>query len=103
MFHHPSASAGQDTDAPQAHSSLFYMGVYAAISGAQLLVLQINYLCVAGFGIKAGRCAWLAGPGLQTPACNAATVGEKTSSVKRLNALCWLAVPLHAFGFACQA
>jgi hypothetical protein len=31
------------------------MGVYAAISGAQLLVLQINYLCVAGYGIKAGR------------------------------------------------
>ncbi|WIA43760.1 hypothetical protein OEZ86_010184 [Tetradesmus obliquus] len=46
---------GQDPDAPQAHGSLFYMGVYAAISGAQLLVLQANYLCVAGYGIKAGR------------------------------------------------
>jgi hypothetical protein len=55
VAYHFSTSVGQDPDAPQAHGSLFYMGVYAAISGAQLLVLQINYLCVAGYGIKAGR------------------------------------------------
>lgn len=33
------------------------MGIYAAISGAQLVVLQINFVCVVTFGIRAGRYA----------------------------------------------
>lgn len=40
---------------PEQHSSIFYMGIYAAISGAQLVMLQINFLCVVTFGIRAGR------------------------------------------------
>lgn len=31
------------------------MGIYAAISGAQLVMLQINFTCVVTFGIRAGR------------------------------------------------
>lgn len=37
------------------HGSLYYMGIYAAISGAQLVMLQINFTCVVTFGIRAGR------------------------------------------------
>jgi len=51
--------AGQEPEdgKPEKHSSIFYMGIYAAISGAQLMVLQINFVCVVTFGIRAGRCA----------------------------------------------
>jgi hypothetical protein len=42
---------------PEAHSSTYYMGVYAAISGAQLLLLQINFMSIVRYGIRAGRCA----------------------------------------------
>ena len=41
---------------PEKHSSLYYMGIYAAISGAQLMLLQVNFYCVVTFGIRAGRC-----------------------------------------------
>ena len=50
--------AGEEPDEgqPEKHSSLYYMGIYAAISGAQLMLLQINFYCVVTFGIRAGRC-----------------------------------------------
>lgn len=45
----------QEAGQPEQHSSLYYMGIYAAISGAQLVMLQINFTCVVTFGIRAGR------------------------------------------------
>lgn len=50
-------SAGQEPEPgqPEKHSSVYYMGIYAAISGAQLMILQINFYCVVTFGIRAGR------------------------------------------------
>jgi hypothetical protein len=51
----PAAGQEPEEGVPEKHSSLFYMGIYAAISGAQLVMLQINFLCVVTFGIRAGR------------------------------------------------
>lgn len=50
----PAGEEPQDGQ-PEKHSSVYYMVIYAAISGAQLVMLQINFTCVVTFGIRAGR------------------------------------------------
>lgn len=45
--------AGQQSEDEQ--SSFFYMGVYSAISGLQLLLTQANYLSTMTAGLRAGR------------------------------------------------